>query len=220
MLISLAKTHEPHILMTRPLWPGFFGETPRLQGARPIRSLAMSVYFIRSRQYVKIGVSVNPRARIATIQSSIPEPLEVLGIVEGDSALEAELHRRFADLRCHGEWFRDDASIRQAIASMKNAPLPHPRRKIVAPRPVAPPKGESPPPDNWRFEVKRKPRNSLRGYKGTGPRDWYYWIVRVHSDGTTVYYGTPESVFGDTPGVNSKLRLVVATAAPQEEPTP
>lgn len=24
----------------------------------------------------------------------------------------------------------------------------------------------------------------------------------------------------DTPGVNSKLRLVVATAAPQEEPTP
>lgn len=45
MLISLAKTHEPHILMTRPLWPGFFGETPRLQGARPIRSFAM-IYFI------------------------------------------------------------------------------------------------------------------------------------------------------------------------------
>ena len=37
MLISLAKTHEPHILMTRPLWPGFFGETPRLQGARYIK---------------------------------------------------------------------------------------------------------------------------------------------------------------------------------------
>lgn len=101
MLISLAKTHEPHILMTRPLWPGFFGETPRLQGARPIRSLAM-LYFIRSGQYVKIGVADNPWERLSNFQIASPEKIELLAVAPGSSDEEARHHSMFSKHHARG----------------------------------------------------------------------------------------------------------------------
>lgn len=197
---------DPRIAYTNdaPLVIGSLARLTDDKGRVLLRSLAM-IYFVRSGQYIKIGVSVNPRGRIASIQSGIPEPIEVLGIVEGDAVLEAELHRRFASLRCYGEWFRDDAIIRQAIDGMNAFSLPQPHKRIAAPRFPATPKATPLAPDNWRFEVKRKPRKATRRNAGsTASDDWYYWVIRVHSDGRRVYYGTLEDIRAAPP-------------APQEE---
>lgn len=167
------------------------------------------LYFIRSGQYVKIGISEAPQRRIASIQTSNPDELEVLAVVEGGAQLEAEMHRRFAALHYRGEWFRDDTTIRQVIAGMQT---------LTSRKPLK----EPPPLDNWHFEIKRKPRRATRRNAGsTASDDWYYWLVRVHSDGTSLYYGTLDCLGN---GVNSRLQQVtpapIVTRAAPQEPTP
>lgn len=46
--------------------------------------------------------------------------------------------------------------------------------------------------DDWRFEIKRKPRKADRkNANSTAKQEWYYWVVRVNREtGATVYYGT------------------------------
>jgi len=150
------------------------------------------LYFIRSGQYVKIGVSATPRRRIASIQTGNPEPIEVLAIVEGDASLEADLHRRLASFRKQGEWFEDCPAVRNEIEGL--------HRVVIKQRP---------PPYTWRFEVKRKPRKAKRRNEGsTAGDDWYYWVIRVHSDGRRVYYGTLEDIGATAP------------TPPQEHPEP
>ena len=71
------------------------------------------VYFIapRSRTHVKIGLSCDPGHRIAMMQGSNHEKLEMellLGDVGDRSAahiLEDALHQRFAKWWTHSEWF-------------------------------------------------------------------------------------------------------------------
>lgn len=76
------------------------------------------LYFIRSGQYVKIGVSARPWARLAEFQTANPEPLEMLAIGPGDFGFEAELHKLFGEHRGAGEWFRDNERIRAVVAFM------------------------------------------------------------------------------------------------------
>ncbi|MFF4732862.1 GIY-YIG nuclease family protein [Streptomyces mirabilis] len=54
---------------------------------------------------VKIGWSDNPERRLRDLQSGSPVALQLLAVYEGGHYVEAELHRRFADKRVHGEWF-------------------------------------------------------------------------------------------------------------------
>ncbi|WP_186001595.1 GIY-YIG nuclease family protein [Streptomyces sp. IB201691-2A2] len=56
---------------------------------------------------VKIGWTDNPKRRLRNLQTGSPVPLHLLALFEfeGGSIVEAELHRRFADKRRHGEWF-------------------------------------------------------------------------------------------------------------------
>jgi hypothetical protein len=173
------------------------------------------LYFIRSGQYVKIGISEAPYRRIASIQTSNPDELEVLAVVEGGAQLEAEMHRRFAALHYRGEWFRDDTTIRQVIAGMQTLPPhnPHkPRNEAAVQQRKAMPKDEPLTLDNWRFEIKRKPRRATRRNTGsTASKDWYYWLVRVHSDGTSLYYGTLNCL-GES--LNAKFRRHMLPAAP------
>lgn len=68
----------------------------------------MSVYFVTCREAgaVKIGFSVEPRARLPEIQWGCPLPLTLEAIVLGDHQEEKRFHRWFADERITGEWFR------------------------------------------------------------------------------------------------------------------
>ena len=54
---------------------------------------------------VKIGRTTNLAKRVADIQRMSPVPLNVLWTTAGGSELETQLHRHFAGLRSHGEWF-------------------------------------------------------------------------------------------------------------------
>lgn len=79
---------------------------------------------------VKIGRTTNLTKRFAEIQRMSPVPLAVLWDCPGGHELETRLHRHFASLRTHGEWFsfRRDAVqlIRWAVEDE-----PWNRKKII-----------------------------------------------------------------------------------------
>ncbi|MBN1430422.1 MAG: GIY-YIG nuclease family protein [Anaerolineae bacterium] len=71
------------------------------------RTSTSVVYFIQSSTggLIKIGTAINANRRLAEIQNMSPVPLRILAVIPGDCRKEAELHKRFAHLRRHGEWF-------------------------------------------------------------------------------------------------------------------
>lgn len=78
------------------------------------------VYFVRCREFIKIGSTGNARKRLASLSVSIPYELDLLaflGTPDRQSAyvLEKRLHEQFASCRFRGEWFRDHADIRAFI---------------------------------------------------------------------------------------------------------
>lgn len=66
-----------------------------------------TVYFIQCRetQKIKIGHAGDVRGRVRTIQAFSPTELIVIALTAGGREREVELHRRFSQLRSHGEWF-------------------------------------------------------------------------------------------------------------------
>ena len=65
---------------------------------------------------IKIGKAVNPAARIHDVGHMAGAVLEVLALI-GEN-IEGVLHRRFAPIRVHGEWFKDDGQIRAYCAAL------------------------------------------------------------------------------------------------------
>lgn len=66
------------------------------------------VYFIQATDQsnlIKIGKSVLPCNRLATIQSSSPSKLKLVGLLMGHIGLEAFFHELFTEYRHHYEWF-------------------------------------------------------------------------------------------------------------------
>lgn len=70
------------------------------------------VYFIQQGfGGIKIGVSENPEARCAHLQTATPKKLRVIAKFVFDSraqafGMERDLHAEYAHLRMKGEWFR------------------------------------------------------------------------------------------------------------------
>lgn len=75
------------------------------------------VYFVQGATTgaIKIGFTVNPKQRVASLQSSAPEPLCLLGSVPGDENLERVIHSAFAESRLRGEWFRPSWALLEFI---------------------------------------------------------------------------------------------------------
>lgn len=67
---------------------------------------AAGVYVIGFQRFIKIGISVNVKDRIAGLQTAIPVPLKTYAVLPGGQDEEASLHRRFKAYRLNGEWFR------------------------------------------------------------------------------------------------------------------
>lgn len=65
------------------------------------------VYFIRAIgvNKVKIGYSVSPKWRLATLQTGSPLPLEMFGLCPGTPSTESDFHAKYANFHSHGEWF-------------------------------------------------------------------------------------------------------------------
>lgn len=75
---------------------------------------ATHVYFIQcvAGGPIKIGTAQDVDNRLKAIQACCPYPLRVLHVIQGASqAVEAKLHKRFAALRLHGEWFDANSEL-------------------------------------------------------------------------------------------------------------
>lgn len=87
----------------------------------------MSVYFLRSRDLIKIGFSDNVAARVAAQIAANPFGCEYVGYMPGGREVERHLHQKFADHRVRGEWFRENDALTRFIADMAFPALPDAR---------------------------------------------------------------------------------------------
>ncbi len=80
----------------------------------------MSVYLIQCGKNgpIKIGVSEDPAARLAMLQTATPEPLRLVCIIPQGIVSEGLLHGQFAALRIRGEWFRAEGELLEFASRM------------------------------------------------------------------------------------------------------
>lgn len=79
-----------------------------------------SIYFIQIGLSgpIKIGYTAGSvDKRLASLQTSHPEPLRVLASIEGNRDVETDLHARFARYRKKGEWFEPHPDIIQFFST-------------------------------------------------------------------------------------------------------
>lgn len=88
----------------------------------PPRGRQNRVYFIHNaeRNIIKIGITRSPDQRLRSLQTASPDPLIMLGHIEGGRDIEAEFHERFAEYRCYGEWFTLTEQIKQEVIGLLN----------------------------------------------------------------------------------------------------
>ncbi len=60
---------------------------------------------------IKIGITNNPKGRLADLQRMCPVRLDMLAMIEGGLELERELHSHFDVFRTHGEWFKAEKDL-------------------------------------------------------------------------------------------------------------
>ncbi len=70
-------------------------------------------------EMIKIGRTNDVQGRIKSLQTGAGAILTTLAIIPAD--VEHELHRRFAGLRRHGEWFEDVGGLISAFAKTQEA---------------------------------------------------------------------------------------------------
>jgi hypothetical protein len=79
------------------------------------------IYLLRAADgHCKIGRAGNVESRVRLIGTDIPYKVETVHTfpVDDSCAVELELHKRFADKRANGEWFRLDAADVEYICSL------------------------------------------------------------------------------------------------------
>ncbi len=81
------------------------------------------VYFVRAGAdgLIKIGKTKDLASRLRGLQRMSGVALHLLATLDGGMAKEAEMHRRFAHLRAHGEWFRPGPELLQFLSSVGEA---------------------------------------------------------------------------------------------------
>lgn len=114
----------------------------------------MAVYFIRHAGHIKIGKSVDPWKRLASLQTAHHDPLEMLAIMPGSDDLEAGLHRAFGKFMKRGEWFEENPQL-LAFIEMVKATFPGDQRNLVQEALQASPTEEKKPPSLVHGEVLR-----------------------------------------------------------------
>ena len=75
------------------------------------------IYFVYAQEVnrVKIGIATKPLERMWGLNTDSPCSLVLLGVVIGTRAKEKSLHKRFAHLRTHNEWFTYADEIRAYV---------------------------------------------------------------------------------------------------------
>lgn len=90
------------------------------------------VYFIQAGEGpVKIGWALDPKKRLAELQTGCPSELRLIGTWPGDRELEKSAHQHFAEHRLRGEWFRPTRDVLAASSMLEGY-----RPRAVEPRPT------------------------------------------------------------------------------------
>ena len=95
--------------------------TPVVRGEKKLAPLPRpdspdaSVYFVRGGDFVKIGTALNVTKRLGELKVGSPFKLTLLLTVPGGGSVEKAFHRRFADLRVRGEWFKAEPALTDFI---------------------------------------------------------------------------------------------------------
>ena len=76
--------------------------------ARPAAPVIGHVYLLRSSRYFKIGKSNAFGRRERELAIQLPEKVSTVHVIKTDDpeGIESYWHKRFADKRAHGEWFK------------------------------------------------------------------------------------------------------------------
>jgi hypothetical protein len=106
-------------------------EGDRIRGGEEAvgRSGQGCVYFLTTpnEQFMKIGYSVNVRARCQVLQkrsdSLFGTPARLIGFIPGTMATESWLHGKFSQYRYDGDWYRFAPAIRTFIHAVGLLPL-------------------------------------------------------------------------------------------------
>lgn len=81
------------------------------------------VYFIEANHLIKIGFSRNLKSRVKMILDGLPCEGRFLHSIIGTERLEKFMHKKFAHIRKHGEWFQKTDELIFYIASVGRGPL-------------------------------------------------------------------------------------------------
>lgn len=76
-----------------------------------------TVYFLDSGGLIKIGITTDIDLRLQQIGAASAAPLTVIGTMDGGFDVESAIHRQFAHLRTHGEWFKPAQELMDYIAA-------------------------------------------------------------------------------------------------------
>lgn len=77
------------------------------------------VYFLRAGDFVKIGKATGAAtSRVSQLKTGCPFPIEVVATIPGGYAKEGAIHRRFASIRAHGEWFHATPELLAYVAEV------------------------------------------------------------------------------------------------------
>lgn len=80
------------------------------------------VYFAKSNNIYKIGISDNPKLRLDNLRTGSAIPIEIEYIIPSDNPrdIETTLHRRFENKKVHREWFNiSESEINQLKSEYK-----------------------------------------------------------------------------------------------------
>ncbi len=78
------------------------------------------VYFIATEDgsLVKIGVTTDLMKRFYVIQQGMPIDVKLVGYLDGGVEVEKAYHRRFAEYRRKGEWFKVEGDLKMFLEQL------------------------------------------------------------------------------------------------------
>ncbi len=165
------------------------------------------VYFIQNKRtkHIKIGKCLNePRWRVKELQTGSVDQLILLGVTPGASR-ERELHRRFADQRHSGEWFKPSPDLIAFIQLETIAKLPESDGELPAPDGSNPEKAGSAP----AISIPDPGPIQSPGTDPVTPPLWtsHDWLrqFKLAWEKRTIPGGTP--FYGDTGDTKANLKL-------------
>lgn len=73
------------------------------------------VYFIKSNNSLKIGVSHDPKKRLNDLQTANAHKLELIGYINGDSSKERKIQSEMCKYHMRGEWFKYCENVKRHV---------------------------------------------------------------------------------------------------------